>query len=87
LATKGYDGLTDNEKAQINFDTAVTGVGSLPQKFIQKGEAAFLTVGGTALQAIDAYCSSNACKNFKESQNVTPQAILAGIPKPNVELT
>ena len=87
LATKGYSGLTDNEKAQIYFDTVVTGVGTLPQKFIQKGEAAFLTVGGTALQAIDAYCSSNTCQNFKESQNVTPQAILAGLPKPNVELT
>jgi len=87
LATKGYSGLTDNEKAQINFDTVVSTIGTFPQKFIQKSEAAFLTVGGTALQAIDAYCSSNICRNFKDSQNVTSQAILAGLPKPNIELT
>jgi RHS repeat-associated protein len=87
LATTGYSGLTDNEKAQINFGTVVTGVGAFPQKFIQKSEAAFLTVGGTVLQAIDAYCSSNICQNLKDSQNVTPQAIFAGLPKPNIELT
>jgi RHS repeat-associated protein len=57
-ATKGWSGLSDEEKAQIKFDTSFTGLGSLSTKFVIKGEATFLTVGGTALQAIDAYCSN-----------------------------
>jgi hypothetical protein len=44
--------------------------------FATKSEAVTLTVAGTALQAIDYYCSSNTCKNFSDSQKTSPQAIL-----------
>jgi RHS repeat-associated protein len=87
LATKGPGGLTADQKAQIRFDTSLAAIGQLPTKFLQKSEASFLTIGGTALQGIDAYCINNICSNFAQSQNVSPAAILANLPQPSIQLT
>jgi RHS repeat-associated protein len=67
---------TEDEKAQFRVDLSLATVGALPKKVAQRSEAAFMTVGGTALQAIDAYCSSNVCLNFVNSQPSSAQTIL-----------
>ena len=50
----------NSTKAQLQFDTVVTAAGFLGST----AEAAGLTVAGTVLQGVDAYCSGHTCQDF-----------------------
>jgi RHS repeat-associated protein len=75
------------ENAQIGFDVLTTVAGSLPKKFVSTSATVGLAVAGTGVQLLDWYCNGHTCRNFADSRNVSPGAILAGLPQPSVQLT
>jgi RHS repeat-associated protein len=65
----------NNQTAQLQLDGVLGTAGFLATET----EGAVLTVGGTVLQGVDAYCSGHTCKDFSDSQNTTPSQILASL--------
>jgi hypothetical protein len=71
----------NSTKAQLQFDTVVTAAGFLGST----AEAAGLTVAGTVLQGVDAYCSGHTCQDFSTAAKTTPASILGSLrPAPGV---
>jgi RHS repeat-associated protein len=65
----------NSQKAQLQLDAVVDAAVVLATET----EEGCLTVAGTVLQGVDAYCSGHTCKDFSDSQNTTPGAILVSL--------
>jgi RHS repeat-associated protein len=71
----------NSAKAQFQVDSVVTAAGFLGST----AEAAGLTIAGTVLQGVDAYCSGHTCQDFSTAAKTTPASILGSLrPKPGV---